>query len=138
LITVREAYESDYAAIGRIQSACPAAAQWPVGDYSNYSVLIAISDAAVVGFCAWRQLAESEAELLNLAVAPSARRRGVASALLTALMEAARGEIFLEAAETNTSAIGLYAKLGWERISIRKAYYENGSVNAVVMKKRSW
>jgi ribosomal-protein-alanine N-acetyltransferase len=71
-------------------------------------------------------------------VAPQARRKGVASALLSALTEAANGEVFLEAAETNTSAIDLYAKLGWERISVRKGYYENGCVNAVVMKKSSW
>ncbi|MES1262055.1 MAG: GNAT family N-acetyltransferase [Acidobacteriota bacterium] len=138
MLTIRAASEPDYPAIARLQSLCPEAAQWPVGDYSNFQTLLALTEAGPAGFCAWRQTAPDEAELLNLGVAPAARRQGVAAALLEALREAARGEIFLEVAEPNHAAVALYRKLGWVAIAIRKGYYSNGKVNAVVMKKSSW
>jgi ribosomal-protein-alanine N-acetyltransferase len=137
LITVRAATERDYPAIARIQQTCPEAAQWPVGDYSNYEVLLAATETGPAGFCAWRQTAPDEAELLNLGVAPGARRQGVAEALLKALRAAAQGDIFLEVAEPNAAAIALYRKLGWEAVAIRKGYYDNGLTPGVVMKKGS-
>ena len=137
-ILVRPAVEGDFPAITRIQQRTPEAAQWPLGDYSGTSLLIAIADGDPAGFCAWRQNLPDEAELLNLAVAPEFRRRGVASALLDALDGAAHGAIFLEVAETNAAAIGLYLKFGWEQSGVRKGYYAQGKINAIVMKKRSW
>ena len=94
--------------------------------------------AGLPGFCAWRQTAPDEAELLNLGVDPGARRKGVASALLDALCTHAQGEIFLEVAEPNAPAIALYVKRGWTPVAVREGYYEQGRINAVVMKKRSW
>jgi ribosomal-protein-alanine N-acetyltransferase len=136
-IVVREGSERDYPAIARIQQTCPEAAQWPVGDYSAFETLIALADGEPAGFCAWRQTAGDEAELLNLGVDPAARRRGVASALLEALCARAHGDIFLEVAEPNTPAIALYTRQGWLPVALRKGYYEGGNINAVVMKKRS-
>ncbi len=137
-IVVRKGSERDYPAIVRIQQTCPEAAQWPVGDYSAFETLIAFADGQPAGFCAWRQTADDEAELLNLCVDPAARRRGVASAILDALCARARGSIFLEVAESNAPAIGLYTSQGWLPVAVRKGYYEGGKINAVVMKKRSW
>jgi len=137
-IIVRAGTERDYPAIARIQQLCPEAAQWPVGDYSVYRTLIAVVDSVAAGFCAWRQTSPQEAELLNLGVDPRWRRKGVASALLAALRKSVQGEIFLEVAEPNASAIALYTRLGWEQIGLRRGYYLKGTINAVVMKKRSW
>jgi ribosomal-protein-alanine N-acetyltransferase len=137
-ILIRDARESDYAAISRIQQRSPETAQWPIGDYSNYPVVLAACDGKVAGFCSWRQTLPDEAEILNIAVDPIFRRRGIGSALLTAVCERAKGTIFLEVAEPNEPAIALYRKLGWEPAGTRYGYYFNGTVNAVVMKKRSW
>jgi len=137
-VLVRAGTERDYPAIARIQQLCPEAAQWPVGDYSGYQMLLALFDSLPAGFCAWRQTSPREAELLNLAVDPAWRRRGVASALLTALEKAAAGDIFLEVAEPNGPAVALYTRLGWEQTGVRRGYYCRGTINAVVMKKRSW
>jgi ribosomal-protein-alanine N-acetyltransferase len=136
-IVVRPALESDYPSIARIQQRCPEAAQWPVGDYSAFETLLALADSLPAGFCAWRQTSPEEAELLNLAVDPAWRRKGVAAALLNALIGVAHGDIFLEVAEPNAAAIALYTASGWEPISLRRDYYQKG-VNAIVMKKRSW
>jgi ribosomal-protein-alanine N-acetyltransferase len=135
-LTVRTAAEPDSAAIARIQQASPEAAQWPVGDYSNFRALIALIDTVPAGFCAWRQSSQDEAELLNLAVDPAHRRQKVASALLKALAEVASGTIFLEVAEPNLPAIALYEHHGWVRTGIRKNYYDQGRVNAIVMELR--
>ena len=136
-VTVRAAAERDYPAIARLQASSPEAAQWPLGDYSGFSLLLASVEGMAAGFCSWRQTAEDEAELLNLAVDPDFRRRGVALALLEALGKAARGTIFLEVAENNSGAIALYRHAGWEQIAVRKGYYEQGKMNAIVMKKTS-
>ena len=130
--------ERDYPAIVRIQSHCPETAQWPLGDYSGYPLLLAVISGDPAGFCSWRQSAPDEAEILNIAVDPRFRRRGVASALLTRVCEQAQGTIFLEVAEPNSPAIALYRRHGWERAGLRPGYYDHGIVNAVVMKKRSW
>lgn len=130
--------ESDFPAIARIQQRTPEAAQWPLGDYSGSELLIAIAGREAAGFCAWRQNLPDEAELLNLAVDPEFRRQGVGSRLLEALGSTARGVIFLEVAEPNHPAIALYRKLGWEQTGLRKGYYDQGKINAIVMKKRSW
>jgi ribosomal protein S18 acetylase RimI-like enzyme len=137
-VTVRFALERDYPAISRIQCRCPETAQWPLGDYSGFPLLLALVENTPAGFCSWRQSAADEAEILNLAVDPGFRRRGVASALLSAVSAQARGTIFLEVAEPNAPAIALYRKLGWEPAGLRAGYYNHGVVNAVVMKKRSW
>jgi ribosomal protein S18 acetylase RimI-like enzyme len=116
---------------------CPEAAQWPVGDYAGFETLIAFAEGKAAGFCAWRQTAPDEAELLNLGVDPASRRCGIASALLEELCAQARGNIFLEVAESNNQAISLYTAQGWTPVAVRKVYYSSGK-DAIVMKKRSW
>jgi ribosomal protein S18 acetylase RimI-like enzyme len=39
--------------------------------------------------------------------------------------------------EGNMSAIALYRRHGWEQTGVRRGYYFQGSINALVMKKRS-
>lgn len=137
-ILIRPALERDYPAITRIQYHCPETAQWPLGDYSGYPLLLAAIGDEPAGFCSWRQCAPDEAEILNIAVDPPFRRLGVASALLTAVCQRAQGTIFLEVAEPNAPAIALYHKHGWREAGVRAGYYDHGIVNAVVMKKCSW
>jgi ribosomal-protein-alanine N-acetyltransferase len=137
LTEVRIASERDFPAITRIQLRAPEAAQWPLGDYSGCSLFLATVDDQPAGFCAWRQTLKDEAELLNIAVDPDHRRKGVGSRLIEALLEAAQGGIFLEVAESNPRAIALYRKYGWMEAGTRKGYYDQGKINALVMKKCS-
>lgn len=75
--------------------------------------------------------AAGEAEILTIAVAPEARRRGVGRALMLAAagMAAARGAqaMFLEVAETNAAARALYESLGYRPVGRRKRYYPDGA-----------
>lgn len=135
-ITVREGTERDFAQVTRIQRECAEAAQWPLGDYSMFALLVAELEGKVAGFCWWRQSANDEAELLNLGVSPCARRKGLATLLLRELRRKAKGAIFLEVADNNCGAISLYEREGWVPIGSRPGYYAPG-INAIVMKKSS-
>lgn len=89
------------------------------------------------GFLLARAVA-GEAEVLTLAVAPAARRRGVAAALLrTALAEAEARQaavMFLEVSEHNTAARALYAAAGFNEVGRRRRYYTDGS-DALVLSR---
>lgn len=78
-----------------------------------------------------------EAEILTLAVAPAARRQGLARALMAAALAgaAARGAeaMFLEVAAGNAAARALYAGLGFEEVGRRRRYYANGE-DALVLR----
>lgn len=138
VVLVRPGRESDFPAVTRIQQRCPEAAQWPLGDYAGFPLLVALVDSTLAGFCSWRQTAPGEAEILNLAVDPAFQRRGVASALLEALSAKAQGTVYLEVAAPNTAAIALYKRHGWEQVGLRPGYYKHGTINGIVMKKSSW
>jgi len=83
-----------------------------------------------------------EAELLTLAVAPQARRRGMAARLVTRFLYQARlrgaETAFLEVAEGNTAAIALYSKFGFTPAGRRRGYYHGPggtSADAIVMRR---
>jgi len=84
-----------------------------------------------------------EAEVLTLAVAPDARRRGIARGLVAGFLAvaAARGAqvAFLEVAADNAAALALYQALGFAVAGRRKGYYrtpEGTRIDAVVMTRR--
>ena len=81
-----------------------------------------------------------EAEILTLATAPSAKRKGYAAGLITeATKQLSVEKWLLDVAEDNHAAIALYEHLGFKRDGIRANYYrrENGqTVDAVLMSLR--
>jgi ribosomal-protein-alanine N-acetyltransferase len=93
--------------------------------------------AEAAGFALGRAAA-GEAELLTIAVAPEARRRGIGAALLAAFeAEAAtRGAAvaYLEVASDNPAARALYDRSGWRQAGLRRGYY-GGGVDAVILCK---
>ncbi len=80
-----------------------------------------------------------EVHLLDLAVAPSRRRRGVGRALLESLLAEARRQgarrIELEVAAANRAARALYGRSGFEVVGRRARYY--GEDDAVLMEWRA-
>jgi ribosomal-protein-alanine N-acetyltransferase len=83
------------------------------------------------------RVAADEAEILTLAVLPTSRRTGVASALLERAMHhaAALGAVamLLEVAEPNVAGRGLYAKFGFIEVGRRRRYYADGA-DALVLR----
>ncbi len=100
--------------------------------------LVAEQDGRVVGSAGLLAVGET-AQILTVGVLPAARRQGIGELLVQALVaEAGRrraGEVLLEVRIDNAAARQLYAKLGFAVIGTRRGYYEQGRVDAVVMRR---
>lgn len=138
-LLLRTAEEADLDAIARIQAASPGASQWQPRDFLKFDCTVAVwrADSTVAGFLASRQTAQgppAEREILNLAVDPPARRKGVALRLLEQELERGQGSCFLEVRESNAAAIALYEGSGFRRVGLRTDYYDDPSEAGIVMR----
>jgi ribosomal-protein-alanine N-acetyltransferase len=74
--------------------------------------------------------------IMNVAVEPALRRRGIATALLLGLIERindTRARFTLEVRESNTGAIALYERYGFRAAGRRRRYYSDNGEDAVIM-----
>ncbi len=98
---------------------------------------VAVRENAVVGYVCVMSLFE-EAQILDIAVAPEYRGRGVGGMLLERAIAVSRAKeaetLSLEVRESNHSAILLYERFGFVRYGVRKGYYE-GKEDALLMEK---
>ncbi|MGH6947898.1 MAG: GNAT family N-acetyltransferase [Kiloniellales bacterium] len=96
--------------------------------------LLALEQGQPLGLLLAR-LAADEAEILTLGVAPEARRRGLARALLAAAAErlgqAGARRLQLEVAEDNLTALALYRASGFAVVGRRPSYYRRIAGTAV-------
>lgn len=105
---------------------------------SAHTIYLAAEEkTGIMGYCGiW--LSGESADLCNMAVVPSCRRRGIGKGLLSEAIrlsiERGAEEIFLEVRESNHPAIVLYEKTGFERIGIRKGYYHAPTEDAIIMR----
>jgi len=120
---------------------------WSLGSFRyelghNQSILkVALLSERIVGYVCVRAMHE-DAHILNLAVLPELRRRGIGSALLQDALEELRTLkpqvkfVTLEVRESNIPAIRLYEKFGFNIIGKRHNYYHMPDEDAVTMGKR--
>jgi ribosomal-protein-alanine N-acetyltransferase len=98
--------------------------------------LVAQDSRGIAGYLIGREVAGT-GEVLNLAVDPTYRRRGVARALLRAGLTTLRKrrveEVYLEVRESNRSALALYLSSGFRPVGQRAAYYRNPKEDALVL-----
>lgn len=154
MVTLRSLAAADLDAILTIQQASPEAAQWPAQEWRTFftsgedagceklragaCAWVAGGEGDVVGFLAGLFVGE-EMEILNLVVAPRARRTGVASRLLEGALAAARnsgGErAFLEVRASNAGAIAFYERHGFLPAGRRKDYYAAPPEEALVFSR---
>jgi ribosomal-protein-alanine acetyltransferase len=142
---IRPLEARDVDAVLAIQVACPEIAQWNAWDYvrvsrgemagwvtEQYEVLSEIG-----GFLVARRIA-SDIEILNLAVRPEARRRGMGSELLREAFAWGKSlgvnSALLEVRETNLAALQFYARHGFKAVGRRKQYYVAPAEDALVLK----
>ena len=73
--------------------------------------------------------------VMNIAVDPDRRRRGIATALLQALLEKVGRDapVTLEVRHSNTGAIALYERFGFRSAGVRRRYYADNGEDAVIM-----
>ena len=101
----------------------------------NKLFLCACDDTGVLGYVGLT-LVLDEGYIANVAVAPKARRRGIADALLYELTRRTKKQLAfltLEVRETNAPAIALYEKHGFAVVGRRKNYYTQPQEDALLM-----
>ena len=142
---IRAFGEADAAAAAEILLASPEASQWTewgvreLLGWSGVVALVSENDGKVSGFIIGRQTAD-EAEVLNLAVVPSQRRKGHAGTLLKAAMAEFRARqvsrVFLEVRESNEGGMAFYEKHGFSKTGRRAGYYRDPQEAAIVMERK--
>lgn len=94
--------------------------------------------ALVAAYCVF-QLVADELHILDLAVGPEQRRRGLARWLLSYCLDHARrrgaGRAFLEVRRSNEPARGLYTSFGFRVVGERPDYYGDPREDALVLEK---
>ena len=103
----------------------------------NSHFFVAKSDNQIVGFAGVKIIID-EADIMNIVVKKDFRNNGIGSSLLDFLISYCQklnlDTIILEVNENNLNAISLYSKFDFNKIGIRKNYY-NGIDNAIIMSK---
>jgi ribosomal-protein-alanine N-acetyltransferase len=140
---VRPYRRGDGQSVFEICRQSPQSSQWPKETYdqahsSGQIVVIAELNNQICGFVVAR-ITGDEAEILNAAVDPAHRRKGIGSALLRTAISSAQAQnaktIYLEVRESNSAAVSFYQRHGFEKTAQRRGYYSSPRENAVVMKK---
>lgn len=114
---------------------------------SNHSILVNEEENEksgsvmknIVGYIGM-YLSFDEGDITNVAVAPSYRKKGYGEAIVSRAIEIAKEKqlemILLEVRVSNTPAISLYKKMGFEEIGMRKKFYEHPVEDAMIMQCR--
>lgn len=146
-ITVRRANPDDTATILAVQRTSPEAALWEAADYVRAlreapTVCLLAEDLAagrVIGFLLGRMAAD-ELEILNLAVRPEYRRRGVGRRVVARALEFAQAQAasrcWLEVRSANHPARAFYRAVGFAENGCRPRYYCDPEDDAVVCVRR--
>jgi [ribosomal protein S18]-alanine N-acetyltransferase len=142
---VRQATTADARAIAALETENLGADAWSAnlveqgvsGELPTVQYLVAEVDGQVVGYAAASIVADI-AELQRIAVTPTRRRSGLASALCEAVVAAAKSQradrVLLEVREDNHEALAFYADQGFVEIDRRRRYYRDGAT-AIVLRR---
>lgn len=103
----------------------------------EYALMLVMLDGESVAAYLVTYLVLDEMHIANVAVHPDYQRQGIAIAMLRTLLESARQRGYqlahLEVRKSNHGAIALYERLGFEKVGLRKNYYEIEQEDAVLM-----
>jgi len=97
--------------------------------------LAALREGELVGYTICSRY-DTVWHVMNIAVDPSARRQGIASALLAGLYRRAGerdAQFTLEVRRSNQAAIDLYERDGFRVAGLRRRYYQDNGEDALIM-----
>ncbi|MFC4535121.1 ribosomal protein S18-alanine N-acetyltransferase [Sphaerisporangium dianthi] len=101
--------------------------------------IVAVADGGEVVGYAGLAAAGDQADVQTIAVSADRQRAGIGSAMLRALLDEAtrRGAeaVFLEVRADNPPAQTMYERFGFERIGLRREYYDDGTDAIMMMRK---
>ncbi len=96
-------------------------------DYSNHVLTL---NNNIIGY-AFIAMAGEQADLLTIAIKPTAQRQGYGRQLMKHLIKVLKqynvSELFLEVRISNVAAIALYQQLGFKEVNIRRQYYQTAN-----------
>ena len=134
----------DASGVAEILREAREAASWAEADLHGLEMLpgmtayVSVIAGKICGIVVGRRVLD-EAEVLNLAVRPAARRQGMGSALMSRLLEELRrnrvSRVFLEVRESNAGALAFYQRLGFQAVGKRKDYYQDPLESATIMER---
>lgn len=105
---------------------------------NSYVIVAKNTDNTIVGFAGLKTILD-EADIMNIVVKKDFRHNGIGSILLENLINYSKNTnmktLTLEVNENNLSAIRLYDKFSFDKLGIRKKYY-NGESDAIIMSKK--
>ena len=100
--------------------------------------IVAVDGGVVAGYVG-SQTVMGETDMMNIAVHPDYRRRGIGRELVKRLVCCLRQRqssvLMLEVRESNVAAITLYEQLGFACVGKRPNYYRNPKENALILRK---
>jgi ribosomal-protein-alanine N-acetyltransferase len=96
--------------------------------------LAAVQDDSLIGYLVCSRYADVW-HLMNIAVHPEIRRKGIARTLLERLFEEAGDDAryTLEVRTSNHGAIAMYERFGFRRAGHRRRYYHDNGEDALIM-----
>ena len=102
----------------------------------NAHTYLALDDGKAAGFLSVWEVC-GEVSVNNIAVCEGSRRKGIARALLQAMLDelSAAQSVTLEVRKSNAAAIALYESFGFERVGERKDFYSLPTENALLYTK---
>src|SRR4051812_49086781 len=146
---IRPAKAEDLPAMQAIEKHSATAAHWSEADYQKIfdspelqtdwrRIALAIEETEKLQGFLVAQTVGGEWEIENVAIAADARRRGLGTRLVGALLDMARAHgataVFLEVRESNHAARALYGKWAFLESGRRKGYYHHPEEDAIVFK----
>src|ERR1700739_3787780 len=138
---IRDLNKADLETLRNLLLSVPEAAASSAGDFRlalqrNLSMRVAEEEGIVCGLVAFRTMAD-EAEILNLAVDSTKRRRGIGSQLMKDALAVCKAagvkKIFLEVRDSNRAAQKFYLRMGFTAVGRRREYYSRPLEDALVL-----
>ena len=103
------------------------------------SLWIVATDGETVAGYVGSQTVMDETDMMNVAVHPDYRRKGIARTMILGLIESLREKgshcLTLEVRASNEAAIALYQSLGFSLAGRRPKYYRNPREDALILRK---
>ena len=143
MIRIVEMGDAHVAEVARLETVCfsdPWSERSIASELSNPLSywLVALDGNKVAGYVG-SQSVLGESDMMNVAVDPDYRRRGIAEQLVMELISALKDrgnyQLTLEVRASNTPAQKLYEKLGFVSVGKRPRYYQNPKEDALILRK---
>ena len=140
IVKMNEWHVSSVAALEKICFSDPWSENSVASELKNQLALwlVAEENEQVAGYIG-SQTCGDETDMMNVAVHPDYRRKGIAAELVNVLTEELKAIgshcLTLEVRASNLPAITLYEKLGFGEIGRRKNYYRNPREDALILRK---